>query len=106
MFYDNYIRLCAEHGEKPTPVAQALGCTSSNVAQWKKGSTPRKPVLEKIAEHFGVPVQDLLFGDDPTPPTLNEQGARQLVIARTADMTEEELEAVAKYIDFIKSQRP
>lgn len=65
MFYDNYVKLCAEHGEKPTPVAQKLGCTSSNVAMWKKGSVPRAEVLSKIAEYFGVTSQYLLYGDDP-----------------------------------------
>lgn len=62
MFYDNFKRLCDERNEKPTPVAQKLGCTSSNVALWKKGSVPRPAVLQKIADYFGVSTQYLLFG--------------------------------------------
>ena len=64
MFYDNYIRVCALRGEKPTPVAQKVGCTSSKIAQWKKGSTPRSAVLQKIADYLEVSPQYLLFGDD------------------------------------------
>lgn len=63
MFYDNFKKLCDLNGEKPTPVAQKLGCTSSNVAMWKKGSVPRARVLQEIADHFGVTTQYLLFGE-------------------------------------------
>lgn len=63
MFYDQFYKLCKARGKKPTPVAKELGCTSSNVALWKKGSTPRAPVLAKIAEYFDVTEQYLLFGD-------------------------------------------
>lgn len=64
MFYDNYVRACELRGEKPTPVAQKVGCTSSNIAQWKKGSTPRSAVLQKIADYLEVSPQYLMFGDD------------------------------------------
>lgn len=67
MFYDQFIKLCDERGEKPTPVAKKLGCSSSNVALWKKGSVPRTPVLSKIADYFGVTTQYLLFGDTDDP---------------------------------------
>lgn len=63
MFYDNYVKLCEGKGEKPTPVAQKLGCSSSNVALWKKGSVPRSATLNKIADYFGVTPQFLLFGE-------------------------------------------
>lgn len=63
MFYDNFKALCEKNGEKPTPVAQKLGCTSSNVVLWKKGSVPRPAVLQSIADYFGVTTQYLLFGD-------------------------------------------
>ncbi len=64
MFYDNYVLACELRGKKPTPVAQELGCTSSNVAQWKKGSTPRSAVLQKIAAYLDVTPQWLVFGDE------------------------------------------
>ena len=67
MFYDNYLRLCELHNEKPTTVAKKVGCTSSNVALWKKGSTPRMEVLEKIANYFNVSAKVLLFGETDDP---------------------------------------
>lgn len=76
MFYDNFIRLCEQRGEKPSPVAQKLGCTTSNVALWKKGSTPRPAVLQRFAEYFGVSTQELLFGDKKEPATTVSHGDR------------------------------
>lgn len=74
MFYDNFVKLCEARGEKPTPVAKKLGCSSSNVALWKKGSTPRAIVLNKMADYFGVTTQHLLFGDTDNPSTEKAPG--------------------------------
>lgn len=52
MFYDRFISLCNQKGIKPTPLVVSMGLSSSNVSQWKKGSTPRPEVIEKIAD-FG-----------------------------------------------------
>lgn len=80
MFYDQFVRLCDERGEKPTPVAKRLGCASSNIAMWKKGSIPRPQVLEKIADYFGVTTQYLLFGDKDAKksPTVAGEGMSEL----------------------------
>lgn len=56
VFYDRFIQLCKERNIKPTPLIVELGLSSSNAAQWKKGSTPRPQVLQKIADYFGVPI--------------------------------------------------
>lgn len=77
MFYDNYIRLCEKLGETPTAVAKKVGCASSNLAMWKKGSTPRTAVLQRFADYFGVSTQYLLFGDGKTDkkeqPTVSDE---------------------------------
>lgn len=69
MFYDRYIALCVTSGEKPYSVAKNLGLSNSNVAQWKKGSTPRKEVLQRIAEYFNVSVA-YLMGLEELPSML------------------------------------
>lgn len=60
MFYDLYNFLCKQAQKKPYTVAKEIGLTNSNVAQWKKGSTPRPEVIKKIADYFGVSVEFLL----------------------------------------------
>lgn len=65
MFYDVYMKLCEEHGEKPYQLVLNLGAKSNGVvAQWAKGSTPRKKMLDAIADYFNVPVAYLLTEDE------------------------------------------
>ena len=85
MFYDQYLKLCEQRGEKPTPVAQKLGCSSSNIAMWKKGSTPREKVLQKIADYFNVTTQYLLFGEETVSenkeaPSLPAEGVHEKLL--------------------------
>lgn len=73
MFYENYERLCQEHGVKPYALAVQLGAKNNAVvAQWKKGAVPRQPMLEKIADYFKVPVSELLFGKEKQPTVSGE----------------------------------
>lgn len=75
VFYDVYVALCAERGEKPYQLAIELGLKSNSaVAQWAKGSIPRPAMLEKIADHFGVSVGYLLTGEKEDPAPAESQG--------------------------------
>lgn len=75
VFYDVYVALCAERGEKPYQLAIELGLKSNSaVAQWAKGSIPRPAMLEKIADHFGVSVGYLLTGEKEDPAPAGSQG--------------------------------
>lgn len=68
MFYDVYLSLCKKTGEKPYAVASLVGVkNNSSVASWQRGSVPRQPVLEAIAEHFGVTIDYLLTGEEKQP---------------------------------------
>lgn len=60
MFWDNFERLCREKGMKPTPAAAEIGFPSASVVKWRKGTIPRGTTLQKIADYFGVTVNDLL----------------------------------------------
>ena len=70
MFYDKYIELCSRISKKPYSVAKELGLSNSNVAQWKKGSTPRPEVMNKISEYFGVSVSCLMGYEEKEQPAL------------------------------------
>lgn len=106
MFYDNFKKLCIERGEKPTPVAQKLGCTSSNVSMWKKGSTPRAAILERMADYFGVTPQQLLFGDEKSPSgTDAERALREDLISRLVSLTPAEMEKVDAFVQGLLASR-
>lgn len=98
MFYDRFIKLCRAKGVKPTPLIVGMGLSSSNVSQWKKGSTPRPDVLQRIADYFGVSVEHFLTEEAPKekPPA---QGVE--LMEKYAMLSPENREAAQKYIDFL-----
>ena len=63
-FYDNYLRLCAEHGETPSGAAVAIGLSNAAATGWKKGKIPSDVTLTKLAEHFQCQKNDLLWDRD------------------------------------------
>ena len=74
MFYDKFVNLCASIGKKPTPVAQELGISKGTVASWKRrGNDPTDAYLAKIANYFGVSV-DELRGDTENEKMPTAQG--------------------------------
>ncbi len=81
MFYDNFARLCAEAGKSPTAVTKDLGFSTADASHWKNGKSPTAKTLQKIADYFGVTVNDLLT-DDPAPSKLHrEEGEKIAVLA-------------------------
>lgn len=56
MFYDKFVRLCAENGEKPSVVAQKIGLNKSASTAWKRGSEPTDATKALVAAFFSVPV--------------------------------------------------
>ena len=74
MFYDKFVSLCASVGKKPTPVAQELGISKGTAASWKRrGNDPTDAYLVKIANYFGVSVDDLR-GDTENEKKPTAQG--------------------------------
>lgn len=60
-FYTIFELLCREKGVTIVQAREALGISQSTVASWKsRGLTPRYSTAKKIAEYFGVEVDDIL----------------------------------------------
>lgn len=60
MFHLNYVALCNAIGKSPSAVAEELGLSRATVTHWSDGSVPRQATLQKVADYFGVSVDDLL----------------------------------------------
>lgn len=60
MFYDNFCKLCKDKKLKPTNVALEIGISRATATKWKKGSIPSGDSLIKLADYFGVSVNELL----------------------------------------------
>ena len=120
MFYNRFMEICREYGEKPTPVLKKLDISPGNLKRWEGGASITSDTLEKIANYFGVPVDYFFLKDEEkvfTEVQQNEMaikddknGIRQIyTIARIhpdyiasvlsgRELTESELDRVANYL--------
>lgn len=60
MFYDNFEKQCTKIGKNPSTVAKELGFTKSMASHWKGGMVPRVSSRKKIADYFGISVEELM----------------------------------------------
>ena len=60
MFYDNFVRLCNKVNKSPSCVATEIGLSRASVNGWKNGKKPTDATTLKLADYFGVPVDELL----------------------------------------------
>lgn len=72
--------LRVEKGMSQSDLAQALGTTQVTVSAWETGrSTPRPPMMQKIADYFGVSKDDIFLEllTTQNSNTLNNQVLNQ-----------------------------
>ena len=120
MFYNRFMEICQEYGEKPTPVLKKLDISPGNLKRWEGGASITAETLEKISNYFGVPVDYFFLKDDEKVFTEVQQSEmaikddknsiRQIYnIARIhpdyiasvlsgRELTESELDRVASYL--------
>ena len=72
LFYKNYLMYCQKVGKSKTAVAKQIGVTSKSVTGWQNGSIPRNGTLKKLADYFGVTVDDLLADNKKEPAGQGE----------------------------------
>ena len=72
MFKENFIRLCNQRGVAPTVVCKEIGLSDAVYSKWTDESVPRRATLMKIADYFGVTVDDLL-NEEKAPPAEAEE---------------------------------
>lgn len=58
-FYNNFVRLCNSVGKSPSRVVLDIGGTKSAITRWKNGSNPTDATAMKLAEYFGVSIEEL-----------------------------------------------
>lgn len=79
MFKENFIRLCNQRGVAPTAVCSAIGLSNATFSCWTDDSVPRKATLMKIADYFGVTVEDLLQEKKPPASEAEEDELTELL---------------------------
>lgn len=59
MFYNTFVDLCNKKGMSPSAAAEDMGYQRSVVTRWSKGTAPRQATLQRIANYFGVSIEEL-----------------------------------------------
>ena len=104
-FYNNYVRLCAEHSYSASGAAIAIGLSNAAANGWKNGKVPNDVTLNKLATLFGCDVSDLLNEDDDSNgletalEALRSQPGRRALLAATKNMTEEQVQKMADWLN-------
>lgn len=62
--YEKFQKVCEECNTTPYQVSVATGVATSTLTMWKQGKyTPKIDKIQKIADHFGVPISYFLEGE-------------------------------------------
>ena len=94
MFYENFAFYCTKIGKSESAVAKDVGITSKSVTGWKNGALPRNSTLKKLADYFGVTVDELM-GTKKEPAGISElDDVKKQVVELMDDMSQEEIDAL------------
>ena len=83
--YEIYQKLLDSRNLKNADISRATGISNMTLSDWKRGkSTPKQDKLQKIADYFGVSIEYLMTGEEPTIDASNQGYYIDEETARTA----------------------
>lgn len=105
-FKEIFIKLCNKKGESPSAVCKKVGITPSSFSCWTDESIPRKATLMRIADYFGVTVDELLKEKEETKksPSVSDEDIKFALFGGEGEITDEMWEAVREYAQFVKEK--
>lgn len=81
-------------GKSESAVAKEIGRDSKTVTGWKKGAVPYNSTLKKLADYFGITVEELM-GTKKEPAGDGELDAQiQNIVEMLSNASQEERDAV------------
>lgn len=109
MIYDNFLKLCNSVGKTPSAAAIDMGLSKTTVNRWKNGGGVTDATALKIANYFGITVEELKKGikKEPSIPTdeeLSKNDAmwelREAVLRSCPDLSLQQVSNIMNYIEF------
>lgn len=101
----NILKIAKEHGYTNKQLCELLNKNSSYITDWKSGkSKPKADEILLLAQKFGVSV-DHLLGNDIEIFNKSEDELDKLFLDEISDLTNDELQEVKRFIEFLKSKR-
>lgn len=112
MFWENFRVLCAQKGMSPSAVAKKIGYTSATVTGWKQGVEPHERTKRKVAEYFGITVEELVGptmpGESTPDPELDQlleslknDPQRRMMFHLLDGATADEVRAAVEIVDVL-----
>ena len=77
MFFDKFLNLCAQKGVSRTAACVNAGLSETAWKRWVNGGTPNSASMSKLADYFGVTIDQMYNSDNPVIPVDEEELARQ-----------------------------
>ena len=109
VFFINFVNLCNKNGISPSAAAEEMGYQRSVVTRWSKGTEPRQATLQRVADYFGVSVEELTKEAQKEKPTLQTESELDPVTRELFDIVnssdEDELKALLEMARLIKKRR-
>ncbi len=101
MFFDNFDRYCKQLGKTNSEVTKAIGLDPSSCTGWRNGSVPRNSTLKKLADYFGITVEELMGAKKEPAGTGELDDVKKQVVELMDDMSQEEIDA---FLTLLKSK--
>lgn len=108
-FYDKYIRLCNSINKSPSAVAIDLEIGKPSVTRWKRGAEPRDSTKLRVANYFGITVEELMSGVEgakKAPTEISEREsispAKQALLDVIDSLTDEQCEKLLIVVESAK----
>ena len=77
MFYDKFLKLCADNGVSKQMACSSAGLSSTAWIRWKDGSMPSSVSLHKICNYFSVTPDSMIDNEKEIERTDDGIRARQ-----------------------------
>lgn len=100
--FDRIKRLAERRDISLQDLATELSFSKNLIYRWKT-SDPKAKDLEKVADYFNVSVDYLLGREDTTE--VNDDHLKVVAAHIDDDATEEEINEILNFIDFVQSKR-
>lgn len=112
-FYDNYIKLCAAHDKSPTAVSKEIGLSNAAASGWKNGKKPSAVTKQKLADYFGVTVEELTGEEQKEKPNALDgieleklSPARRTLLEALGGMDDENIMKIVRIAQAVKKELP
>ncbi|MDT1939689.1 MULTISPECIES: helix-turn-helix domain-containing protein [Carnobacterium] len=101
LLYERISELAKKQGVSVPQLSENLGLSRNAIYQWKT-SSPKADTLQKVADYFGVTTDYLLGRDEPE--IIEDDKLKVIASHIDDDVTEEDMEEILNFIEFIKSK--